>query len=69
MSVAAMDDPGRGADRAARIWRGDGGDPVRPGSARHRDLYCRMLLDTFNPYKPADHRLAQARRRRRATGW
>jgi len=26
---------------------------VRPGSARHRDLYCHMLLDTHNPYKPA----------------
>jgi hypothetical protein len=53
MSVAAMDNAGRGAERAARIWRGDGADPVRPGSARHRDLYCRMLLDTHNPYKPA----------------
>jgi hypothetical protein len=29
------------------------GRPVRPGSAEHKTLFCRMLLDTFNPYKPA----------------
>ena len=27
--------------------------PVRPGSDAHKDLFCRTLLDTFNPYKPA----------------
>ncbi|HXP30853.1 MAG TPA: ferritin-like domain-containing protein [Stellaceae bacterium] len=53
MSIAAMEDAGGGTERASRFWRGDGGDPVRPGSARHRDLYCHMLLDTHNPYKPA----------------
>ncbi|HWE99010.1 MAG TPA: hypothetical protein VG248_04370 [Caulobacteraceae bacterium] len=26
---------------------------LRLGSAEHRDLFCRTLLDTFNPYKPA----------------
>jgi len=26
---------------------------IRPGSDAHRTLFCRMLLDTFNPYKPA----------------
>jgi hypothetical protein len=27
--------------------------PVRWGSDAHKDLFCRTLLDTFNPYKPA----------------
>jgi hypothetical protein len=27
--------------------------PVRPGSNAHKTLFCRTLLDTFNPYKPA----------------
>jgi hypothetical protein len=27
--------------------------PLKPGSAEHKTLFCRMLLDTFNPYKPA----------------
>ncbi len=27
--------------------------PVRPGSNAHRVLFCRTLLDTFDPYKPA----------------
>jgi len=29
------------------------GRPLKPGSAEHKILFCRMLLDTFNPYKPA----------------
>ncbi len=41
------------ADGAARNWRGDGPEPVRLGSDRHKALFSRMLLDTFNPYKPA----------------
>ncbi|MEZ5832681.1 MAG: ferritin-like domain-containing protein [Dongiaceae bacterium] len=24
-----------------------------PGSTEHRDAFCRMLLDTYNPYRPA----------------
>ena len=32
----------------------DGGDgAIRIGSDAHKELFCRMLLDTFNPYKPA----------------
>jgi hypothetical protein len=27
--------------------------PIRRGSAAHKLLFCRTLLDTFNPYKPA----------------
>jgi hypothetical protein len=27
--------------------------PVRVGSGAHKTLFCRMLLSTFNPYKPA----------------
>src|SRR5579871_2180296 len=27
--------------------------PVRIGSEAHRNLFCRTLIDTFNPYKPA----------------
>ena len=27
--------------------------PIRRGSDAHRTLFCRTLLDTFNPYKPA----------------
>ncbi len=27
--------------------------PIRLGSRAHKSLFCRMLLTTFNPYKPA----------------
>jgi hypothetical protein len=42
-----------GADRAARIWSGGAPGPIRVGSDAHKAMFCRMLLDTFNPYKPA----------------
>ena len=29
------------------------GGPIRIGSEQHKTLFCRTLLDTFNPYKPA----------------
>jgi hypothetical protein len=35
----------------ARDTRPEG--PVRRGSDAHKVLFCRTLLDTFNPYKPA----------------
>src|SRR5487761_1435908 len=41
------------ADRAARNWGGGDPGPIRPGSEQHKRLFDRMLLDTFNPYKPA----------------
>ena len=30
-----------------------GGGPIRYGSEAHKILFCRTLLDTFDPYKPA----------------
>ena len=30
-----------------------GSKPIRLGSEEHKILFCRTLLDTFNPYKPA----------------
>jgi hypothetical protein len=27
--------------------------PIRIGSEEHKNLFCRTLLSTFNPYKPA----------------
>ncbi|MGH7090111.1 MAG: hypothetical protein ACREFQ_14545, partial [Stellaceae bacterium] len=41
------------ADRAARSFRGAGPDPVPIGSDAHKTLFCRMLLETHNPYKPS----------------
>lgn len=29
------------------------GQPIQLGSAEHLTAFCRMLLDSFNPYKPA----------------
>jgi hypothetical protein len=42
------------ADFGMRNWSGS--DPARSiqiGSEEHKQLFCRMLLDTHNPYKPA----------------
>ena len=41
------------ADRAARIWEAGEPGPITPGSEAHKAAFCRMLLDTHNPYKPA----------------
>ena len=40
-------------DFALRNWRSTEADPVRMGSDAHKRLFCRMLLETHNPYKPA----------------
>jgi hypothetical protein len=29
------------------------GAAIRIGSKQHKELFCRMLLDTHDPYKPA----------------
>jgi hypothetical protein len=41
------------ADHAMRNWSDPSPDPVRPGSKRHLRMFCEMLLQTHNPYKPA----------------
>ena len=43
----------KAAERLARSWRGEEPGEIRIGSEAHKRLYCRMLLDTFNPYKPS----------------
>lgn len=47
------DAPAADADYAMRNWRGEQLGRIRIGSDAHKRLFCRMLLDTHNPYKPA----------------
>ncbi|HSU07182.1 MAG TPA: ferritin-like domain-containing protein [Acetobacteraceae bacterium] len=41
------------ADHAARNWRFASKRHIRHGDDSHRAMLSRMMLDTFNPYKPA----------------
>src|SRR5258708_5745127 len=41
------------ADRAARIWEAGQPGPIVLGSEAHKQAFCRMLLDTHNPYRPS----------------
>ncbi len=41
------------ADAAARRWAAPAPGSIRPGSELHKTTFCRLLLDTHNPYKPA----------------
>jgi hypothetical protein len=41
------------ADETARRWAAPDRGIIRPGSEAHKNAFCRMLLDTHNPYKPA----------------
>ena len=41
------------ADIAFRHWSAPVNGTIRPGSDEHKAAFCRMLLDTHNPYKPA----------------
>jgi hypothetical protein len=41
------------ADRSARVWAAASRGPIVPGSDAHKTAFCRMLLDTHNPYKPS----------------
>jgi hypothetical protein len=41
------------ADHAARVWAAAARGPIVPGSEAHKAAFCRMLLDTHNPYKPS----------------
>jgi hypothetical protein len=43
----------RAADRAARIWEFREAGPIVFGSEAHKRAFCRMLLDTHNPYRPS----------------
>lgn len=40
------------ADETARRWASPDCGIIRPGSDEHKNAFCRMLLDTHNPYKP-----------------
>jgi hypothetical protein len=41
------------AEYAMRNWSHQGPGKIRIGSPEHLQLFCRMLLETHNPYKPA----------------
>jgi hypothetical protein len=41
------------ADRAARVWTATDSGPITPGSEAHKAAFCRMLIETHNPYKPS----------------
>jgi hypothetical protein len=41
------------ADIAFRNWSAPAGGTIEPGSDAHKAAFCRMLLETHNPYKPA----------------
>jgi len=43
----------RAADRAARIWEASDAGPIVLGSEGHKRAFCRMLIDTHNPYRPS----------------
>lgn len=41
------------ADHVMRHWSAPEITPIKIGSDQHKRLFCRMLLETHNPYKPA----------------
>src|SRR5579864_2850493 len=41
------------ADEPVARWSAAAEGAIRPGSEAHKIAFCRMLLDTHNPYKPA----------------
>ena len=41
------------ADFTFRHWSAPSSGAIRPGSEEHKAAFCRMLLETHNPYKPA----------------
>lgn len=41
------------AEQASRRWRDPEAGDIRTGSARHLGMLSRVLLETFNPYRPA----------------
>jgi len=43
----------RAANRAAWKWEAGEAGPIVLGSEAHKRAFCRMLLDTHNPYRPS----------------
>ena len=43
----------RAADRASRIWEAGEAGPIVLGSEGHKRAFCRMLIETHNPYRPS----------------
>ncbi|HZT86556.1 MAG TPA: ferritin-like domain-containing protein [Stellaceae bacterium] len=41
------------ANLAAREWAAPAPGAIRPGSDAHKVAFCRMLLETHNPYRPS----------------
>jgi hypothetical protein len=41
------------ADHAARHWTFDAAGRVKLGSEAHKQAFCRMFRETFNPYRPS----------------
>src|SRR5215469_12673363 len=53
---AACDQSGSAGDDSffhREMWRSPIAGRIRIGSQDHKQLFCRMLIDTHNPYKPA----------------
>ena len=40
-------------DQAGQTWVGEPKGPIRLGSEAHKELFSRMMLETFDPYRPA----------------
>src|SRR5579884_35095 len=53
--VAGMTDEAvvEAANLAAREWAAPAPGAIRPGSDAHKVAFCRMLLETHNPYRPS----------------
>src|ERR1700751_4465966 len=41
------------ADRSARTWQWHESGPITLGSEAHKQAFCRMLIETHNPYRPS----------------
>lgn len=52
--LLAMNSVGQIARYPVTSWTWDRPGPVKIGSDEHKNMFCRMLLDTFDPYKPAE---------------
>jgi hypothetical protein len=53
MSDTLITDAEAAHDHALRHWTFHGNAHLSVGSAEHKQMFCRMLLETHNPYKPA----------------